>query len=129
MKLSMKYLSGRRWRNRREEKHTDGINTGSRAGVTASWATVSGARLSRCVANTVTASAASTLEGVVKTEPVASLVGESVAQVVRGSSSSWDGGVEDDNTIVLGSSRVARWEGGIAEKASASSRDEAIDDD
>ena len=56
----------------------DWVYTGRRAGVTAGGASGGGRSLCRGVRDAVTRAAAATLEGVVETDPVARLVGESL---------------------------------------------------
>ena len=56
----------------------DGVNAGAGAGVAADGATVRGLALRGGVRNAVAGAAAAALEGVVETDPVARLVGESL---------------------------------------------------
>jgi hypothetical protein len=80
----------------------DGVNTTARASVTASGASRGRGGLGRGVRDGVAGAGASTLEGVVETEPVTSLVGERAAEVVVGSRATGDRGEEHDNTVILG---------------------------
>ena len=57
----------------------DGVNAAARASVTTGRATTGGRSLRRGVADLVTRAAATTLESVVETDPVSSLVGESLS--------------------------------------------------
>lgn len=97
----------------------DGVNAAARASVTVSGAARGRGGLGRSVRDRVAGAGASTLEGVVETEPVASLVGKRAAEVVVGSRAAGDRGEEHDNTVILGGTRVAGWEGGVAEETSA----------
>ena len=78
----------------------DGINTRAGAGITTNWASRGSGGFGRGVGHRVTRSAASTLECVVESEPVADLVGHGLALIVVGLTSTGSCRAQDAASIV-----------------------------
>lgn len=95
----------------------DGVRSilvGSSASVASGRATESRLSFSWCVVNLIT-TVATTLEGMVETEPMSGLVRERCTEVELLGDSTREGGVHDHDSVVHGSILVLVWERGIAQ--------------
>jgi len=95
----------------------DGVITRfSGASISASWTTTGRATLSRSIIDSVALSVATTLEGMVKTNPMANFVGHGLAEVIRGGSSTGEGGIQNDDSVNLGAPAIFGGEGSITKE-------------
>jgi len=92
------------------------IRTFTGAGIGVGGGTTKGRRsLKGSTMGTATNSAASTLEGVVESDPVSDLVSQRASLVERSVGTSGEGGVEENDAVKIGVCLVLVREGGVTE--------------
>jgi len=92
------------------------IDTRAGAGITRSGAAIGVGSLSRRIGDIITASIASTLEGVVESEPVSDLMSRGASHVEVSHGTTRKGRIEDDDSVVPGVGRVVARESSVTEE-------------
>ena len=117
---------------------TDGVNASARAGITSGRTPESRRSLWGGIVDLIARAFAAILEGVIQTDPVTSLMGEGLisrtdvrewagarknqlkthpTQVKRNLGATGNGGIEDNNTVVLWVAGVVERESSVSEKS------------